>query len=165
MIARLQEAAIVFAGLLACQVTLSPSQHIQPPSYDQDPRLLILERFFEDKESPAKDLARDFLIAADQNGLDWRLLPSIAFIESGGGKDCSNNNIFGWDNGREYFPSFRAGIHIVASRLANSKLYKNKSLGKMLAVYNPRPGYSALVKSIMARLNLDEPPQPAMHRL
>lgn len=165
MIARLQEAAVICAGLLVSQVTLSPSQHIQPPSYDQDPRLLILERFFENKESPAKELARDFLIAADENGLDWRLLPSIAFVESGGGKDCSNNNIFGWDNGEEYFPSFRAGILIVANRLATSKLYKDKSLEEILAVYNPRPGYSVLVKSVMARLSTNELRQPAMSRL
>jgi hypothetical protein len=156
---------VVFAGLLATNATFSPSQQFQPPTYDQDPRLLILQRFFEDRGSPIDHLAKDFLLAADHYGLDWRLLPSISVIESGGGKEFTNNNIFGWDNGRTRFISVRAGIHAVAEKLSSSKIYRNKDLDEKLALYNPNAEYPALVKSVMARLASDEPHQPRTSRL
>ena len=37
----------------------------------------MLENFFAARHCPVRGLAREFLIAADKNGLDWRLLPSI----------------------------------------------------------------------------------------
>lgn len=161
----LSRTAVMVAGLLATNVTLSPSQHFQPPTYDFDPRLLILQEFFEHRGSPIDHLAKDFLLAADHYQLDWRLLPSISVVESGGGKDFKNNNIFGWDNGRQKFTSVRAGIHAVAERLSRSKLYKNKDLDEILATYNPSAEYSALVKSVMARLAFNEPHQPGTSRL
>lgn len=161
----LSRTAVMVAGLLAANVTLSPGQHFQPPTYDYDPRLLILKRFFEDRGSPIDHLAKDFLLAADHYGLDWRLLPSISVIESGGGKEFTNNNIFGWDNGKAHFPSIQAGIHLVARRLAISRIYKNKDLDEKLSVYNSNAEYPALVKSVMARLASDEPPQPGASRL
>ena len=144
--------ALVLAGLLALRATTSLSQEFDPPTYNGDPRILILKNFFEERGSPAAHLSRDFVVASDRNGLDWRLLASIAFVESGGGKDFRNNNIFGWDNGNHTFPSVRDGVHRVASRLANSKLYKNKDLEEKLAVYNPLPGYPPLVKTVMEQI-------------
>jgi len=142
----------MLAALLVVQATTSLSQEYDPPTYKEDPRLLILRDFFEERGSPVPHLARDFLIAADRNGLDWRLLPSIAVVESGAGRAFRNNNLFGWDNGEHSFPSVREGIHIVASKLGNSKLYKNKNLDEKLATYNPYSHYPPLVKSVMARI-------------
>lgn len=132
---------VVFAGLLAAPA-LTAADH-------QDPRLKALQVFFKKYACPVSGFAAEFVDAADQNDLDWRLLPSISVIESGGGKATSNNNIFGWDSGRPGFPSIRAAIHTVASRLANSKLYKHKSLDGILNTYNPRPEYPYRVKSVM----------------
>ena len=105
-------------------------------------------------------LAPEFLAAADRHRLDWRLLPSISVIESGGGKNYTQNNIFGWGSATRGFASIRKSIDWVAARLANSKLYKGKDLDGILATYNPRPGYRARVKSVMRMLGPDPPPAP-----
>jgi hypothetical protein len=121
-----------------------------------DPRLERLESFFGDRNCPALVVAETFLQAADLHGLDWRLLPSISFIESTGGKAARNNNLFGWDNGRTEFPSFQAAIHTVANSLANSRLYRNKNLDELLETYNPDAEYAHKVKSVMAWISPSE---------
>jgi len=90
---------------------------------------------------------------ADRHKLDWRLLPSICFVETGGGKAANGNNLFGWDSGRAEFASMRDSIHHVAARLAESELYRDKQLDEKLSVYNPFPHYGPLVKSVMNRLS------------
>jgi hypothetical protein len=116
---------------------------------ENDPRHHLLERFFANRNAPARAHVADFIKAADTNDLDWRLLPSIAHVESGGGKRFKNNNIFGWNNAEHRFPSIRAGIHAVADRLANSRLYKNKSLEALLRTYNANAEYAIRVKKVM----------------
>ena len=144
---------LLVAGLLAAPVGVSVSQGAGRGALSvDDPRLERLQQFFAERDCPLHDAAAEFLIAADENGLDWRLLPSLSIIESSGGKDYTNNNIFGWDSCRENFDSVVAGIHFVADRLANSKRYKDKSLEEKLRTYNPVPDYASRVKAVMARL-------------
>lgn len=140
---------VVVAGLIASQTVAMEPQTIAELPQRNDPRLALLNQFLAQRDCPIKKFAEDFLEAADQNDLDWRLLPSISVIESGGGKDYRNNNVFGWDSCRQAFPSIRDGIHIVASRLANSKLYKDKDLEGILRTYNQHPDYPARVQSVM----------------
>jgi len=40
------------------------------------------------------------------------------------------------------FSSVQAGIHFVASKLAKSKLYKDKNVDQKLSTYNPQPEYA-----------------------
>lgn len=142
----------MFAGLLA----VSASTHTEPvkvrQAADRDPRLPRLRQFFLERGCPIKDLAEDFIVAADNNDLDWRLLPSLAMIESSGGKVCTNNNIFGWDSCKRRFASVRHGIHYVAYVLGNSVLYRGKALPDILQTYNPGPVYRERVQSMMASL-------------
>jgi hypothetical protein len=99
------------------------------------------------------NLAEDFVHAADDNHLDWRLLPSISVVESGGGKAYRNNNIFGWNQGLQLFPTIRAGINTVAFKLGKSPLYRDRdSVGK-LRIYNPDESYAGLVLSVMNRIS------------
>jgi hypothetical protein len=146
------KSAVLLAGLVAIQTATGIGQQIAIPSYKHDPRVGVLRDFFVALNSPASNLAEDFLLAADLHGLDWRLLPSIAIIESGGGRESMNNNILGWDSCRQSFPSVRAGIHTVADRLSNSRLYKGKDLDRKLRLYNQNAIYPAKVKGLMARL-------------
>ena len=144
---------LLVAGLLIAPCGISLRQYQPNPTVDaKDPRLSRLIRFFGDRGCPLRAAALDFLIAADQNHLDWRLLPSISMIESSGGKDFKNNNVFGWGSSREGFPSVRAGIHFVASKLAKSKLYRGKNLESKLQTYNPLPDYVGRVKAVMRSL-------------
>ncbi len=121
-----------------------------------DPRLGALRRFFGKFHCPALAYAPEFVAAADAYSLDWRLLPSIAYVESTCGKAAHNNNYFGWDSGRADFPSPVAAIHAVGRRLARSAIYRAKSLDELLARYNPKPEYGRKVKSVMRRIAASE---------
>lgn len=141
---------LLVAGLLASPAAVSVHQFQASPAVKQnDPRLSRLQKFFGDRDCPLRDSAKDFLIAADQNQLDWRLLPSISIIESSGGKYYGNNNVFGWASSKEKFTSVRAGIHYVAAQLGKSRRYKGKDTDSKLQMYNPLPEYSQRVKAVM----------------
>jgi hypothetical protein len=142
---------VAFAGILATPVVppFLTAQSIANTPQQEDPRFALLTRFFKQRNCPAAEHVDDFLIAADTNALDWRLLPSISFIESGGGKASRNNNILGWGSAEKKFPSIKAGIHAVANRLAQSKLYKNKDILGILKTYNTNAEYPARVLSVM----------------
>jgi hypothetical protein len=153
---------LLVAGLLAAPATVSVQQYqpAKPPVKQNDPRLSRLQKFFGDRDCPLRDSAKDFLIAADQNQLDWRLLPSISMIESSGGKDYTNNNVFGWDSCKEKFSSVRAGIHYVAAQLGKSRRYRDKDIDSKLQTYNPLPEYSQKVKAVMRAIGSRS--QPSM---
>jgi hypothetical protein len=145
---------VVMAGVVSLPLGGSHADSAKPAQaeYRNDPRLPTLRTFFEKSQCPAAAFAGTFLEAADANNLDWRLLPSISFVESTGGKCARNNNLFGWDEGRAAFRSAIESIHAVAFSLANSALYKRKDVDGILRTYNPSADYAAKVKSVMRRL-------------
>jgi len=132
-------------------IPLPPTKRLRPA--ETDPRTIRLKRFLSRLHCPVTYLAEDFIHAADENHLDWRLLPSISIIESSGGKAYKNNNIFGWGEGPQPFPSVRAGLNEVAFKLGKSPLYRNRdSVGK-LRIYNPDENYPGLVTTVMNRIS------------
>jgi hypothetical protein len=140
-------------GMASLPTILSPQQHrASAPDYRQDPRYTALHLFFDKGSCPASQYTNEFLAAADTYTLDWRLLPSISFVESTGGKAGRNNNIFGWDSGRAQFSTPAAAIYTVGYRLAHSDLYRDKSLDAVLATYNPDAAYGRKVKTVMRRI-------------
>jgi hypothetical protein len=154
---------MIVAGLIALPITMRlervaharplPSRPAPEPPAKADARTVRLTAFFSKLHCPVTYLAQDFIDAADDNQLDWRLLPSISVIESGGGKAARNNNIFGWDNGNQLFPTLRAGINHVAFKLGKSALYRNRdSVGK-LRLYNPDETYVDKVLDVMNRIS------------
>ncbi len=148
----------VFAGMVSVP-SVSPrlpetAADNPAPDYQKDPRLHSIRRFFERFHCPAWKYAAVFLEAADNYDLDWRLLPSISYIESTGGKAARNNNLFGW--GSASFASAAEGIHTVGYWLSHSELYRDKDLDELLATYNPDGEYAAKVKSVMQRISPSE---------
>lgn len=123
------------------------------PTNACDARITRLKRFLAGLHCPVKDLAAEFVTAADENHLDWRLLPSISVIESGGGKACKNNNIFGWNRGLDAFESVRSGIQEVAFRLGRGRLYRNRDVIGKLKIYNPNSEYAESVMTVMNRIS------------
>jgi len=147
---------VVFAGVVCAPATVSPLQYTQGSEARQDARLAAVREFFGKGGCPAREYSQAFLDAADGYGLDWRLLPSISFVESTGGKAAPHNNLFGWDNGRSRFSSPTAAIWGVAYQLGQSELYRAKSLNQLLALYNPDPAYATKVKSVMRQIAVPE---------
>lgn len=151
---------VMVAGLFAANGPSDFDQQLAEIPYkkeqEADPRLKRLEKFLQQRGAPVFRLAGDFLLAADENSLDWRLLPSISILESGGGKYFKKNNIFGWANCERGFPSIQYGIHLVAKRLGNSSLYRDKDLDQVLTTYNPRVEYRQRVKQVMRQLGPED---------
>ena len=117
-----------------------------------DRRLFALRRFFERIACPVREYSELFIDVADLYHLDWRLLPSLSYVESGCGKAVHNNNLFGWDSGRAVYESPASSIRQVGYCLAHSRLYRWKDVDALLAAYNGDPDYAFAVKSIMQRI-------------
>ncbi len=150
MLTFLRRGVVFVAGAMALPVGSSP--HVKPLAGPmQDPRIYSLRQFFRGRQ--AGSYSQAFVEAADRYSLDWRLLPSLAIVESGGGTAAVGNNFFGWDSGKAKFSNPAAAIRTVARYLAQSDLYRNKSLDAQLATYNPHPGYASKVKSVMQRIS------------
>ncbi|HVW08316.1 MAG TPA: hypothetical protein VHC90_07020 [Bryobacteraceae bacterium] len=145
---------VLMAGFLGAAAAAGHADHDVTKTHPKnDVRIGLLRRFLEKKHSPAASYAETFILEADTHGLDWRLLPSLAFVESGGGKNCHKNNLFGWDNGASKFSSATAAIHEVATALAEARPYRGKSTQGKLAAYNESPDYKNLVTTVMRRIS------------
>jgi hypothetical protein len=165
--------AMVAVGLLALPVTLrlekvADAQSTKPAAKpaqapSPDPRTDRLKHFLSRLHCPVAPLSEEFVDAADDNQLDWRLLPSISVVESGGGKAYRNNNIFGWNNGDQLFPTIRSGIHEVAYKLGKSALYRNRDVMGKLRIYNPDASYAERVLWVMNRISPVVNLKPASH--
>lgn len=160
----LSKQILMIAGLIALPITVRPEKVAnakpipakppqQPISPNPDPRTVRLQKFLLKLHCPVAPLAEDFVHAADDNQLDWRLLPSISVIESGGGKAYRNNNLFGWDQGDGAFPTLRAGLNEVAFKLGRSSLYRNRTNLEKLRAYNPDATYAGKVLTVMNRIS------------
>jgi hypothetical protein len=119
-----------------------------------DLRETVLRKFLKEKHCPDQEYTELFLSEADAHKLDWRLLPSLAFVESGGGRTSKGNNLFGWANGKQRFNSISEAIHTVATTLAYGRPYRGKDIVGKLAAYNTeRTDYTAMVLSIMRQIS------------
>ena len=123
-----------------------------------DLRESILRKFLRDHKCPAEKYAGTFVNEADAHGLDWRLLPSLSLVESGGGRTARNNNLFGWANGKRKFDSISEAIHHVAEVLSHGRSYQGKNLEAKLFTYNHRTDYKAMVMNVMSKIG----PTPAL---
>lgn len=84
-----------------------------------DARASVVERFLTSYNSPLAKHATTLVATSDKYGLDYRLLPSIAMQESGGGKVIPDNsyNAWGWgihERGTLRFTSWDQSIETVA---------------------------------------------------
>src|SRR3972149_9031910 len=81
-----------FGQASGSSATLNPTISQKP--YDN--RVEILESFLESYDSPLVPFARDFVESADRYNLDWRLVASIAGLESTFGKHVPASSYNGW---------------------------------------------------------------------
>jgi Mannosyl-glycoprotein endo-beta-N-acetylglucosaminidase len=143
---------MIFAGVLGIAATTQADQDVTKIRKKFDLREVILRRFFKENRAPVEPYAGVFVREADTYHLDWRLLPSLSMIESGGGKYARNNNLFGWANGKWAFDSISEAVHHVAYTLSNGKAYRGKTLEAKLWTYNHRSEYKTTVMGIMNKI-------------
>ena len=85
----------------------------------KDDRKQRLETYLTSNGSPLAPYSREFIKIADKYGLDWRLLPAIAGVESTFGLyvPSGSYNPYGWNNGNFYFRNWVASTDYVASQI------------------------------------------------
>lgn len=98
-----------------------------------------LQKFLKRYNSPMTNNAQDFIDASEQYNLDWKLVPSIAGVESTFGKFLipSSYNAYGWGGGTIHFESWRDGIYTVSKGL--SEKYAARGL---ITPYQIQPVYA-----------------------
>lgn len=92
-----------------------------------DPRIKVLEDYLNEYDSPLAPHAKSFVEASDKYNLDWRLLVSIAGLESGYGKHLPANSHNGWgwgyNNGTvKHFVSWDVAIEEISRGLREGYL-------------------------------------------
>lgn len=110
---------ILYAGTTQQQFYLSSIE--QETKVDE--RVEKLQSFFGRYSAPMGAYTSTFLRAADDNKLDWKLLPTIAMAESSGGKRYKNN-AFGWGSDKIDYGDDAADISAIALRLATGRYYQ-----------------------------------------
>jgi len=102
--------------------------------------------------APLAEYAQKFVEVANKYGLDYRLLPAIATVESGGGKsNFRSYNAWGWGN--KSFSSFEEGIEVVGRGLKTGYIDKGRDTVEEIApVYCP-PNYKNWARSVNQFMN------------
>ena len=123
-------------------------------------KVAAIDAYFHKYEMPMAGTGMTFVLEAEKNDLDWRLLPAISVRESTGGKfACKTKgyNSFGWGSCKIGFKSNEEAIATIAKNLGgnNPKTehhYAGKTVEEILKKYNPPsivPRYAEQVISIM----------------
>jgi hypothetical protein len=147
---------------------------------DKKLRAAKIDAYFGKYDLPAEGYGMAMVTAADKYGLDWRLIPALAKLETTGGKHmCKNplgkNNMFGWGSCKIGFDSVEESFDVIAMNLTGNNprtasYYKGKTVEKILEVYNPpatpgiTPNYHKLAFKIMDEIESMEVDQKAMNQ-
>lgn len=122
-----------------------------------DNKAQILSAYLASYNSPLEYHAQDFVDAAKEYNLDWKMLPAIAGVESTFGRFIPGGyNAYGWGvYGTQaiYFKSWKEGIFTVAKGLREN--YLNKGLTEAYSinrVYAASPGWGGKVTYFMRDL-------------
>lgn len=108
-----------------------------------DARALIIENFFKEHKAPLADYGDLFVKVADDQGLNWKLLPAIAMQESNGGKRVIKDsyNPFGYGiygDKVKRFESWEAAIERVGKGLKEDYIGQGlKTPDEIMAKYTP----------------------------
>jgi hypothetical protein len=105
-----------------------------------DFRVENLRKFLLKYNSPLADYAEYFVAYADQNNLDYRLVPAITGVESTFGKfiPVDSYNAYGWANGNYKFSSWEDSIEHVSKTLKKSYIDRGvASIRQIAKVYAP----------------------------
>lgn len=122
-----------------------------------DYRVSALESVLNKYKSPLAPYAKTYVQAADKHGVDWRLLPSIAGLESSFGKHYIEGtyNVYGWGSGRIYFDSWENGIDHINKTLRANYMDKwgAKNVWEIGPIYAESPTWAVRVDKFMNEIN------------
>jgi hypothetical protein len=137
------------------------SQEIKEISYSNDPRTHALKMLLSEYNSPLIDSAEIFVQESDRYGIDWRLLVSIAGVESKFGQQIPKNsyNAWGWAvyTGKQsgaVFTSWEEAICLISKEL-RKKYYTHgaKTTEQIGKKYAADPRWAQKVNFFIAKIN------------
>lgn len=135
---------------------IEPAAQVEIKTLDEEAK--VLSNYLARHNSPLQYHAQDFIDAAKKYELDWKMLPSIAGVESTFGKQIPGGyNAWGWGvygNQAIYFKSWKEGIFEVAKGLREN--YLDKGLNDPYAinrVYATSPRWGNKVTFFMKDLD------------
>lgn len=105
-----------------------------------DYRIENLRRFLDKYNSPLAPFAEEFVTYADENDIDYRLVPAITGVESTFGKNIPVNsyNAYGWANGDYKFSSWEDSIKHVSETLKKTYIDRGAaSIYSIAKIYAP----------------------------
>ena len=146
------------------QITAENSVIITQEEVDRKDKADAIDAYFAKNDAPLEGYGMKFVLEAEKNVIDWRLLPAIAMRESTGGKHaCKSvkNSVFGYGSCKMSFNSIEESIEVVAESLggnnpSTARHYDNKTVTQILKKYNSViPGYSSQVIKIMKAIKDD----------
>lgn len=118
-------------GILGACLLLLQLQHEKTMDQITDEvREVAVAQYFARHNAPLESGAQRLISAAKENGLDWRLLPAIATIESGGGRHIpeASYNPYGWGcstaDACHHFSSWDRATEEVAAGLGYARHYE-----------------------------------------
>ncbi len=122
-----------------------------------------IDAYFRDRNMPLEGYGMKMVQVAEENNIDWRLLPAISVIETTGGKNiCKSkegaNNPFGYGSCKIAFDNINESIETVGRNLGGNNprtasYYKNKDLDGILKSYNSViPTYNKKIRGVMDRI-------------
>ncbi len=99
-----------------------------------------LTKFFSNYNSPLTSSAAAYVDSAEKYNVDWKLLPSIAGVESTFGKRMipNSHNAYGWGGGYIMFASWEEGIEKINKSLSEKYIARGLvTPHQMQRVYSP----------------------------
>src|SRR3989344_1584062 len=159
-------AVLVFAAVFPAQdiyadevrsssAKLAPVVNTQK-DYTLDTRTKAVRNVFKKYNSPLIDQAAFYVKYADEFDVDWKLLPSIAGLESTFGRFLmpGSYNAYGWGGGRIYFESWEDGIKIINKAIRENYIDRGATdVWSIGPIYAESPTWSVRVNSFMQEIN------------
>ncbi len=134
----LSASGVLTPGIIPNVVVLAQASQNQTPAVDPIIKMEAdaIDGYFASHDMPLLGTGMEMATVAENNDIDWRLLPAIAVRESTGGKnacDGVNNNPFGWNSCKVGFDSINQAIETVAMNLGGNnpntaKHYDDKTI-------------------------------------
>lgn len=137
-------------------IELENKLKLNPISMDK--RVEALENVFNKYNSPLAPLSASYVQIADKNGVDWKLLPAIAGLESSFGQFLmpESYNGYGWGGGYIYFDSWEEGIDTITRALKKNYYGRGATtVWEIGPIYAESPTWAVRVNGFMEQIEAE----------
>jgi len=132
------------------------------PTKEQLEQAEKIDRYYGRYNLPLKGHGLAMVLAAEEYGIDWRLVAAIGMIESTGGKFAckrAHYSAFGWGSCKINFSSYEESINVISKNLGGAnpvtaQHYAGKDTRGILEAYNPPSVVPNYAKKVMNQMDI-----------